>query len=136
MWNAQSAAYPSSTYQPTEMRATSFQDSQMPWSAINSTLFQWMRDPSEIVSEDGEAPTKTTIRLALQLAISRAQAGDTEPIAVVHDGNGGITFEWRAGTYSRWIEISARGNIEEIIIRNGRLRSRKTLSETGAIATS
>ncbi len=104
------------------------QDIHHGWSRIVATLHNWMLNPTEIENEDGESPSKMTIRRAQACAINLEEAGSVKPIAVVPGANGGILFEWRLGSLLRSIEIMPGGEAEEILVRNGRLRSRTVIS--------
>jgi hypothetical protein len=97
---------------------------QRKWSAISDEIQEWMNNPTILANEEGEFPSRATILLAWRLAKKMAGTGESAPIAVVPDNNVGISFEWRNGPISRWLEISSTGNIEEIELENGRVRYR------------
>jgi hypothetical protein len=97
------------------------------WSAISDEFREWIDNPTALANEDGEYPSTATIRLAWRLAEKIARSGSSAPIAVVTDGNIGISFEWRSGATSRWLEVSSTGDIDEIVIENGQVRSRSRI---------
>src|SRR5215210_6655324 len=67
------------------------------WQAlIDRTLILWLDDPS-LVADDGiEAPTGTTLRLALDYAESFRDQGRAPADAIVPDANGGIILRRHA----------------------------------------
>jgi hypothetical protein len=98
------------------------------WAEVVGEITEWLADPSLIMNEDGQIPSKMTIRWALLLAGWLQAKQRQAPIAVVPDGNGSIVFEWRYPGISRSIKTYPDGHIEEIVIRNGKLWSRDDLS--------
>ena len=127
---AHSANFMGQEYSPsfeTGSQVVSRRDARQEWSEIFDEMYDWLSDPTLLANEDGEAPSKTMIRMAWDVAVRLENDNREAPIAVVPSGNGGFAFEWRSTTMSKGIEISPDGRLEEIIIRNGRLRSRKQL---------
>src|SRR5687767_11293372 len=83
------------------------------WSDIDVQLAEWLADPSAAVDYGAIPPSRMSIRFA------RAWLSDLRhhlpvPEAVVPDGSGGVTFEWRSGPVSRWIEVSPSGEAQEV----------------------
>jgi hypothetical protein len=109
-------------------RLESWPSARQEWRSVICEIAGWLSNPTLIANEDGQSPSKWTIYQAWELAARLMETEPTFPDAVVPDGSGGITFEWRTGPMSRWIEVSATGLVEETIIRNGRLQSREKLS--------
>lgn len=81
-------------------------------SLIDQVLLAWLSDPS-IVSDDGvDAPSGTTIRLAIDYAESFRDEGKTPPDSIVPDANGGIIFRRRRGGLTEVIHVWDDGTVE------------------------
>jgi hypothetical protein len=94
------------------------------WAEARCQLAEWLSDPSKISNEEGEAPSKMMLRIAQATAISLENAQMPAPTAICPDGNGGIAFEWRFGEISQSVEVSPIGDVETIVIQNGRISLR------------
>jgi len=90
------------------------------WLNIDSTLERMAQHPASAVDPDSIAPSILSIRTAARVCSLLQFLAQEPPTAVVPDSNGGILLEWQHGSDSRWIEISESGEMEQVLIRDGK----------------
>jgi hypothetical protein len=88
---------------------------------IDYRLIEWGRDPSQLDDENFQAPSLEIISLACRVAREMRAAGLPAPLRVVPNGDGGITFEHKAGRVFETIEIDEDGSIELVTFADSKL---------------
>lgn len=99
--------------------------------AIERTLAEWGRDPSQLDEEGTVTPSRETIQLAIDLAALMSKAVLPAPTRIVPDAEGGIVFERQEKGVFESIRISADGSIEHRVFENCRLVFREPWSPFG-----
>jgi hypothetical protein len=101
------------------------EESRLAWRAIFRTLSNWLANPSLIADEDGNAPSRMTIRYAQQMALELESFGYLAPTGVVPNALEGVTFIWNSGPNSHWVQVDSNGNAECILIKESPETSKK-----------
>jgi hypothetical protein len=92
---------------------------------IDQTLMDWLRDPGQLEDEGIEPPSRTTIRVSMDLAEAYRDEGRPAPDSVACDPNGGIVFERRQGDVSEVLHVWDDGSVEYICFQGTRLVERE-----------
>ena len=88
---------------------------------IDQYLVEWGRDPSVLMDEDFVPPSIAIIHKACQVARGLRDDGAPPPLRVVPDGEGGISFERRAGSCFQSLNILEDGSIEILTFEDSKL---------------
>jgi hypothetical protein len=96
-------------------------DSRLSWDEVERQLITWGCEGHPCDEEDIDPPSKTTLKLAIQIADKLAREGGPGPTSVVADVNGGIVFELLSPKTRESIHIHDGGKIEHIVLRNHRI---------------
>jgi hypothetical protein len=98
------------------------------WDKLNDSLIDWGLHCEENDEGDGlEWPSRPLLASAYSLACAMRDAEVPAPSSIVPDGEGGVAFEWRAGSYFTKIELGKDGSSEFLAFDNGKLVSRGRL---------
>ena len=96
------------------------------WEAlIDDPLIEWGRDPSQLENEEIQPPSKSTIQLAIRLAVMLSKPGFPAPTRIVADADGGIVFERQERNLFESIRLSADGSAEYCAFINARMVERE-----------
>lgn len=113
------------TSSPTESMSSSRRRDRAAWNEAIQQI-DAMNQPTD--DEEFECPSEEVIRFARLLAERlRADPEWPAPTRVVTDGVGGVSFEWRSGTESRYLNIYDDGSVEDVQFVGDVQRSRRTL---------
>lgn len=94
---------------------------------INEPLIDWGRDPSQLEDEGIDAPSKSVIDFANQLALILRDEGSPAPNRVIPSGDGGIVFKWSTGNRLETLEIHADYSIEFIVFHGSEIITRQKI---------
>ena len=109
----------------TEVSPFNDNSSSLAWGEIDSKLDEWMRDPASAVDDGAVPPSKMVIRAARSLIVVMRHQGVEVPDMAVADGNGGIAFEWSAGSMFKLLEVNCFGEATCSDFQNAKLTSRR-----------
>lgn len=92
---------------------------------IDHKLIEWGWQP-EIFEEEGlVAILCQIISEACEFCDKQASRNTPAPLSVVPNGDGGIVFEWKEGSYFRTIEFLADGSKEDCRFIDSKLKDRQ-----------
>lgn len=86
-------------------------------------LLEWVFHP-ELLEDDGLVAISHKI-ISEALKFCRLESGNPVPSNVVPNGDGGIVFEWKEGSYFRTIEFLADGSKEDCFFIDSHIKSRQ-----------
>lgn len=91
------------------------------WNKLEQQLRRWKENPSEIQDDEVTPPDRDLIVTAIGiLRLIRDNKG-APPLRIVPNGEGGIVFESRTGSYFQAIELARDRSVEFMVFRNSRL---------------
>jgi hypothetical protein len=98
------------------------------WTEARAQLTEWQLTPASSVFEDTDIPVSdAAVEKALFLSLYLWDRSRPGPQFTSPDGCGGIAFEWRLGDgFTKLINVSPVGDIEEITLQSGREIARKS----------
>ena len=86
-------------------------------------LLEWVFHP-ELLEDDGLVAISPKI-ISEACKFCRLESGNPVPSNVVPNGDGGIVFEWKEGSYFRTIEFLADGSKEDCLFIDSHLKHRQ-----------
>jgi len=95
---------------------------------IDNYLVEWGRDPSVLADDDLVPPSGRIIDRACQVAREMRNEGFLPPLRVVPDGEGGISFERRDGSYFVSLNFLEDETVEMLTFEDCKLVSRVSLA--------
>lgn len=96
-------------------------------SLIDEKLIAWATNPDYFADEDFDGPSRAVLSLALKFAQQLRDANQPPPNRIVPDADGGLVFEITKGGMSEKIHFWDNGDVEYIVIRDGRIADRRPL---------
>lgn len=106
----------------------SYSGAEVEWERlIRDRLLEWDRGVHADEDDDFVLPTRSIIRLAIELAWHLRSKGWEAPKRILMNGDGGIDFEHWTESTSTDIEIEEDGAVELLMYENSRLVDRYRL---------
>lgn len=91
------------------------------WAAILRTLGAWAIAPVQPADHEFTPPVGWLVEAASDYALQLRASGEQAPDFVVPDGDGGLAFEWRAGTATRSLAMERDGSVVLLSFQDGKL---------------
>lgn len=97
---------------------------------LDDTLIPWGLNPQSLADDDEgiEAPPRSLVSLAYQIAMNLCRAECPAPNRIIPDGDGGFVLKWWDGKFLAAFEISPEGTLEYVEYEDGRVVSSKAIS--------